>query len=216
MSFNFRALQGSFDGIRKKSDLFLDRFFNILLTDFPALRPYFENVDMIALKKQFLLYFCQIVDQSENPDQTKHILIQIGERHGYVGIKAIHFKWFKNALVSTLAIMHGPSWNDELQLNWEAFADFVTLHMMQGIAAVSTLQPTDFHQKKQAGSSLNQSADTVGGQPNLLPPDLRKKIRDTVSVAVESAVKAEVERVTREAFAEFDSERIVKFLKKAS
>ena len=172
--FDKKILQTSFGTIQTQKEKFLNQFFSLLLADFPALRPYFESVDMELQKTEFNRAVIFIIRNLEHEDKLKAFLLGLGEVHASFGIKSVHYSWLSQTLIKCLGETLKEEFIDSVKKEWEHLINFIGETMIQG-ARQSTPSKVDMESLPGGNSSEEEESaeEPKSAMPLAQPEALR-------------------------------------------
>lgn len=141
MDINPNLIKPAFDEAVSKQDIFLDTFYLNLLGDYPVLRPFFKEVDMEKQKSELGRALVFVVNNIESPKRLRAFLLGLGDSHGRLGVKNIHYSWLASALTKTFEQTVGEVWTPEVRDEWVKVVGIIADTMIEG-AQISGSQPT--------------------------------------------------------------------------
>jgi hemoglobin-like flavoprotein len=134
MSLKIEILEQSFAAVAPKGDELMDAFYRNLFTDFPQVRPLFENVEMAEQKKKLLASLKLVVDNLRRPMALVSALEAMGARHVDYGAEVEHYPAVGQTLLKSLAEVAGDAWTEEMQEAWSEAYWKISEVMIEGAA----------------------------------------------------------------------------------
>ena len=101
-----------------KDDSFPQRFYNILFSAHPQLRPMFHRSSPAAQNKMFAQKLAAIVDHVDDPAWLDRELVLLASKHAGYGVTREMYAWVGEALIETLRAACGDTWTDEAESAW--------------------------------------------------------------------------------------------------
>lgn len=118
MTLNIEILESSFEQIKANSDNFAIAFYQNLFTDYPELKPLFDNTDMEKQGKKLFYSLVLVVENVRNPELLKKALQELGKRHTKYQVLPNHYSLVGNSLLKTLEYYLGYKWTPEVKQAW--------------------------------------------------------------------------------------------------
>lgn len=134
MALNVELLQSSFALVAPSADELADYFYDRLFSDFPAVVPLFDGVEMSDQKKKLLASLKLVVENLRRPDVLAPALKDMGLRHVDYGAQEAHYPAVGQTLLKSLAHVAGDAWNPELTEAWAEAYSVVADLMLAGAA----------------------------------------------------------------------------------
>jgi hemoglobin-like flavoprotein len=101
-----------------RDDSFPRRFYDILFTGHPELRPMFHRSSPGAQNKMFAQKLTAIVDHLDDPAWLERELSALAASHASYGVTAEMYGWVGDALIATLREACGDAWSDDAERAW--------------------------------------------------------------------------------------------------
>ncbi|MCA9240725.1 MAG: hypothetical protein KDA37_11020 [Planctomycetales bacterium] len=136
MALNVELLQSSFALVAPRADELADYFYDRLFSDFPAVVPLFDAVEMPEQKKKLLASLKLVVENLRRPDVLESALKDMGLRHVDYGAREEHYPAVGQTLLKSLAHVAGDAWNPELTDAWAEAYSVVADLMLAGAEEV--------------------------------------------------------------------------------
>jgi hemoglobin-like flavoprotein len=132
MTLNVELLESSFARINDRGAEFTDRFYAILLADYPEIQPLFASTHMEKQGKQLFQSLVFTVNNLRNPDTLGGALKGLGTRHVKYGVLPQHYPMVGSSLIETFAASLGTDWTPEVQQAWTDAYGVVAQIMLEG------------------------------------------------------------------------------------
>lgn len=118
MALNVALLESSFAQVKDSRLEFTERFYNILFTDYPEVRPLFENTTMQKQRKHLFESLVFVVNSLNEPDVLSDALKGLGSRHVQYGVLPQHYPMVGNSLLKAFSETLGTAWTPAVRLSW--------------------------------------------------------------------------------------------------
>ena len=118
MALNVDLLESSFQAIAPKAEELADTFYDLLFTEYPAVKPLFAKTDLAQQKKHLIAALSTVVGNLRKPDALTKVLGELGIRHIDYGAQREHYPAVGQTLLAALAKVAGDSWTQELNDAW--------------------------------------------------------------------------------------------------
>jgi hemoglobin-like flavoprotein len=132
MSLNVEIIEKSFAHLHNNGVSFTEKFYGILLTDYPELQSLFANVHMEKQGQQLFQSLVFTVDNLQNPDILTDALKGLGTRHVKYGVLPQHYPLVGGSLLKTLEASLGIEWTPPVQQAWTDAYGVVAQLMLEG------------------------------------------------------------------------------------
>jgi len=140
MKLDARLLREHFESLRPNADGMVARFYEILFTRHPDIRPMFAKTNMIEQRKKFIETLERIVQHLEDPATVMSDLLVLGNSHVDYGVRPGQYPLVCDALVEAMKEASGPRWTPTLEQAWrDAYATVADI-MKKG-SALRRLSP---------------------------------------------------------------------------
>jgi len=107
---SFREIQGSRQ--------FADKLFDHLFAMEPGTRELFAQKNLIQHKTKFVGFIGQGLQMLKQPDSGKAELRRLATMHKAMGVSAMHFVFFEEAMVEALRVVLGSRFSNDLATAW--------------------------------------------------------------------------------------------------
>ncbi len=134
-----QRIEESFRALAPRGPELVDRFYALLFSRFPAVRPLFPQ-QMQAQKDKLLASIGLVVKSLRNPDGLKQTLLGLGARHAQYGTQEAHYPAVRDTLLDVMSEMAGNLWTTQLNQDWTDALNWVANVMIEGQRA-ATAQP---------------------------------------------------------------------------
>jgi hemoglobin-like flavoprotein len=132
MTLNVELIEKSFARVDNNGTEFTERFYAILLVDYPELQPLFANVHMEKQGKQLFQSLVFTVNNLRNPNTLTGTLRGLGTRHVKYGVLPQHYPMVGSSLLKTFETSLGTDWTPEVQQAWTDAYGAVAQLMLEG------------------------------------------------------------------------------------
>ncbi len=213
-AINPKMLRDSFELARPHALKIVNRFYEILWTDYPVAQALFVSTDMVKQKHALVGSLAYIVDHLEDGSLLVSYLEKMGERHVRYGVEDPHYDMVGNSLLKTFAEAFGEAWTRELAEQWAIAVGFIAQTMRQGAARVKPAAPPLPETSSPASEAPTLKLKKPDPMKIELPEDLRQDIRKVVREALQEAIQAEINAALQDEISHFTQSKVSEFLKK--
>lgn len=138
MSLNADLLRSTFHTIVERQPEITPRFYEILFTRYPQVKPLFGRRAARAQQEMLQQTLVAVIENLDNASWLRSTLAALGSKHIDYGVTREMYDWVGDALLSTLAEILGEDWNDEVAAAWaEAYGTIRDL-MLEGMVVESS------------------------------------------------------------------------------
>lgn len=211
MALNVGLIRASFEQAKPIADQVADKFYELLWSDYPEVKPLFDKVDMILQKKALIGALVYVVDHLEEPESLVTYLKVMGGRHLKYSVEEFHYEKIGATLIKTFAHFFGTNWTNQLNMAWTEAYGIISGLMIDGA--------TEARNKGKVIPITQSSQGAPAPVPAIhvkLPAKFVADLRAAVKVAVEQAVVAEIARIVEEEVAGVTKLPVGEFFKRAS
>jgi methyl-accepting chemotaxis protein len=132
MGLNIELLEKTFKMVAPKGDAIVERFYEKLFKDYPAVKPMFSGTSMAQQKKKLLGSLVLVIQSLRKPEQLTNALHQLGAKHDGYGAKPAHYDAVAVTLLSVLKEFAGPAWTPPVRKAWSDALKAVKGIMLEG------------------------------------------------------------------------------------
>jgi hemoglobin-like flavoprotein len=132
MSLNVELLQSSFEQVKPAATQLTSRFYELIFTDYPDLKPLFAHTDMPEQRQKLLQSLVLVVENLREPEVLSSSLKGLGTRHVQYGVLPAHYPSIGQCLIKALQETAGAAWTPEMQQAWIEAYGAVTALMLDG------------------------------------------------------------------------------------
>jgi nitric oxide dioxygenase len=132
MSLNVELLQGSFEQVKPAATQLTSRFYELIFTDYPDLKPLFAHTDMPKQRQMLLQSLVLVIENLREPEVLSSSLKGLGTRHVKYGVLPAHYPPIGQCLIKALQETAGTAWTPEMQQAWIEAYGAVTALMLDG------------------------------------------------------------------------------------
>ena len=137
MSLDVALLRGSFDLLVARQPQITPRFYEILFSKYPQVKPLFGRNSGAAQAEMLQQALVSVLEHLEDANWLAHNLGAMGAKHVSYGVRDEMYEWVGDSLLTTLAEIAGDNWTPELAAAWaDAYAAIAGL-MQQGARRAS-------------------------------------------------------------------------------
>jgi nitric oxide dioxygenase len=136
VNLELELLEESFDLLAPRGGELVDRFYHHLFTAAPHVRPLFAGADMQEQKAKLLGTLVLLRKSLRTLDALVPKLEALGAKHVAYGVTEEHYAPVGVALVTAMAELAGPAWNDRYEAAWIAAYGVVSGAMLTGAATL--------------------------------------------------------------------------------
>jgi hemoglobin-like flavoprotein len=137
MGLNVDLLRRSYGTYAVRMDQLTERFFSILFSKTPAVKPLFADVDLPSLCKMLNRALAVFMHHVESIDQLEPYLISLGKKHAGFGVRPDHFSHFQEALLEAMAETAPEEWDSETASAWDELLGVISAIMQQSLTDIT-------------------------------------------------------------------------------
>ncbi len=131
-------LESSFNLVAPQAQELVDRFYALLLSRYPQVRPMFPE-KMDNQKGKLIASLVLVVKNIRIPDKLLDPLTEMGKRYVAYGAVPEHYPLVRDTMLEVLGEIAGDAWTEQLYEDWHAALDLVSSVMNEGAkSAVQT------------------------------------------------------------------------------
>lgn len=127
-------LESSFNLVAPRAQELVDRFYALLFSRYPQVRPLFPD-QMGDQKKKLIASLVLVVNNIRTPDKLLDPLTEMGKRHVAYGAIPEHYPLVRDTMLEVLGEIAGGAWNEQLNDDWTAALNLVANVMIEGAKA---------------------------------------------------------------------------------
>jgi hemoglobin-like flavoprotein len=132
MSLNVELLEQSFESVKGRGDEFTAQFYATLFSDYPTVKPLFDNAHMEEQGKKLFASLVLVVDALRQPEALEGALKGLGTRHVKYGVLPEHYPMVGSSLLKTFEVVLGTDWTADVKQAWADAYSAVTQLMLKG------------------------------------------------------------------------------------
>ncbi len=117
MSLDERLLRETLE-LALAGEGFPARFYEVLFSAHPEVRPMFHRNSAGAQQKMFAQKLCAIVDSAHEPERMAAEIRATAASHRVYGVRDEMYDWVGEALIVTLREACGSQWTPEAEKAW--------------------------------------------------------------------------------------------------
>ncbi len=118
MSLDVAALRESFDLVVEKEPLVASRFYPILFSRYPQVKPLFGRHSSDEQANMLTNMLASVIEHVEDGEWLTSELAALGRRHASYEVTAEMFPMVGECLVATLAEVAGDAWSERYEKAW--------------------------------------------------------------------------------------------------
>ena len=134
---NVTLLKTSFEMLRPKAQVLVDRFYALLFDRYPSVKPLFAHTVMPEQKGKLIQALAFVVANLERPEALREALAAMGQRHRGYGVTDEQYEAVGECLLEAMGEVAGPAWTPELRQAWTGAYGAVA-HLMRSKPAAAT------------------------------------------------------------------------------
>lgn len=132
MALDVSLLRNSFDLVIARQPQITPRFYEILFSRYPQVRPLFGRNAQGAQQQMLQEALVAVMDHLEDASWLSQTLGAMGAKHVDYGVEDEMYGWVGDSLVATLAEAAGNDWTPELGAAWAEAYEAISSLMLQG------------------------------------------------------------------------------------
>jgi hemoglobin-like flavoprotein len=132
MSLNIELLEQSFELVKGCGAEVTTQFYGALFSDYPTVKPLFDNTHMEEQGKKLLASLVLVVEALRQPEVLESALKGLGTRHVKYGVLPEHYPMVGASLLKTFETVLGTEWTAEVKQAWVDAYGAVTQLMLEG------------------------------------------------------------------------------------
>lgn len=134
MALNTELLRSSFDAIVEREAMITPRFYEILFSRYPQVKPLFGKNATAAQQEMLQSALVSVIDNLENSTWLSTTLMAMGKKHVDYGVTEEMFDWVGDALLTTLSEILQQGWTPEVAHAWQEAYGAIRGLMLSGMA----------------------------------------------------------------------------------
>jgi hemoglobin-like flavoprotein len=132
MSLNVELLEQSFELVKGGGADFAAQFYANLFSDYPTVKPLFDDTHMEKQGKKLFDSLVLVVDALRQPEVLGSALRGLGTRHVKYGVLLEHYPMVGGSLLKTFEAVLGTGWTADVKQAWADAYGAVTELMLEG------------------------------------------------------------------------------------
>ncbi len=128
---NIELLETTFSALEPQADKLVERFYEELFSQYPAVKPLFKNTDPKAQQKKLLASLKLVVNSLREPKKLEKALHQMGKKHQQYGALEAHYPAVAETLLGVMEELAGDLWTDDVEEAWTQALNFVASTMIE-------------------------------------------------------------------------------------
>lgn len=118
MSLDVEALRGSFELVVERSPDVVHRFYEILFSRYPQVRPMFSRNAPAQQEKMLTQALAAVLEHLEDAPWLESQLSAMGAKHVSYGVGDEMYAWVGECLVAALKDAAGEAWTPRIEKAW--------------------------------------------------------------------------------------------------
>ena len=128
MGLNVPVLRSTFELVVERQPQLVHRFYEILFTRYPQVKPLFGRNSAAAQEKMLTDALVAVIDHLEDAPWLGSTLKALGAKHNDYGVTAEMYGWVGACLLAALAEAAGADWSPTAEQAWtDAYGAIVGL-----------------------------------------------------------------------------------------
>jgi hemoglobin-like flavoprotein len=132
MSLNVELLEQSFELVKGRGEEFTAQFYATLFSDYPIVKPLFDNTHMEEQGKKLFASLALVVSALRQPEVLESAVKGLGSRHVKYGVLVEHYPMVGSSLLKTFEAVLGTDWTADVKQSWMDAYAAVTQLMLEG------------------------------------------------------------------------------------
>ncbi len=128
---NIELLENTFAALEPQADKLVERFYEELFSQHPAVKPLFKDTDPETQPKKLLTSLKLVVSSLREPEKLEKALHQMGKKHQQYGALEAHYPAVAETLLGVMEELAGELWTDEVEESWSQALNFVASTMLE-------------------------------------------------------------------------------------
>ena len=124
-------LEASFADLSAHGADFAERFYRLLFSRYPAVKPLFAHVSMKRQQQHLLSTLAMVIEHLRAPDAVAHALAELGARHVGYGVYASHYQAVSGTMLDAIRQTLGHAWSEDVERAWHDGLEAVTAVMLR-------------------------------------------------------------------------------------
>lgn len=118
MSLDVEALRGSFELVVERAPDVVHRFYGILFSRYPQVRPMFARNSAEQQEKMLTQALAAVIEHLEDAPWLETQLQAMGAKHVGYGVSDDMYAWVGECLVAALKDAAGDAWTPRIETAW--------------------------------------------------------------------------------------------------
>lgn len=135
MSLDVQTLRSSFDLVVERSPRVTPRFYEILFTRYPQVKPLFSRNAPERQQEMLQQALVAVLDKLEDAPWLTETLRAMGAKHVSYGVEDQMYPWVADSLLATLAEVLGDDCTPQVQRAWTDALNAIAGLMIEGARA---------------------------------------------------------------------------------
>jgi len=118
MSLDVEALRGSFELVVERAPDVVHRFYGILFSRYPQVRPMFSRNSAAQQEKMLTQALAAVIEHLEDAPWLETQLQAMGAKHVSYGVSDDMYPWVGECLVAAMKDAAGDGWTPRIETAW--------------------------------------------------------------------------------------------------
>ncbi|KYF82643.1 flavohemoprotein [Sorangium cellulosum] len=132
MGLNVGLLRESFELVLEREPNLTHRFYGILFSRYPQVRPLFGRNSREHQEKMLAEALVAVIDRLEDASWLEEKLMAMGAKHVDYGVTDEMYPWVADALISAMAEVAGADWSPAHRQAWSDALGAIASLMQRG------------------------------------------------------------------------------------
>jgi len=207
---NIELLENTFAALEPQADKLVERFYEELFSQHPAVKPLFKNTDPKTQPKKLLTSLKLVVSSLREPKKLEKALHQMGKKHQQYGALEAHYPAVAETLLGVMEELAGELWTDEVEESWSQALNFVASTMLEAYEEteekpMATTRKTTSKQDNEELTRLRSAISGVMSPIMMVDRDLVITYANQATISLLGGAADEMRKV----FPGFDVDKII-------
>lgn len=132
MALNVGLLRSSFNLVLEREPNLTHRFYGILFSRYPQVRPLFGRNSQAQQEKMLAESLVAVMDHLEDASWLEEKLMAMGLKHVSYGVTDEMYPWVADSLISAMSEVAGDDWTPEHDKAWGDALSAIASLMIRG------------------------------------------------------------------------------------
>ncbi|WP_437954566.1 globin domain-containing protein [Sorangium sp. So ce119] len=141
MGLNVGLLRESFELVLEREPNLTHRFYGILFSRYPQVRPLFGRNSRDHQEKMLAEALVAVIDRLEDASWLEEKLMAMGAKHIDYGVTDEMYPWVADSLITAMSEVAGPAWSPAHQQAWSDALGAIASLMQRGAREHGAARP---------------------------------------------------------------------------